>query len=178
MKRISIVAILCFLCITGFSQAEGPSDQKNKMFFSDCRNAYNSIALGTGPSYGGMGVRFQGRTGKILGFGYHAGIGYSIGEWLAYGGVGISAGVKLFWHKSWYLNCQFGPVMDYIILDENRMVIESGNAWGPSILVGGDWFINQTFGINAAIGQSFNITEPDAEEQELPRIEFGFIIKF
>ena len=128
--------------------------------------------------YGGLGARFQICPGKIKRLGYHAGIGYSIGEWLNYGGVGVSAGVKFFWHKGWYVNCQYGPVLDYIVLDENRMVIESGDAWGPSIMVGGDWFISKTFGINAALGQSFNITAPDAEEQKLPRIDLGFILKF
>jgi hypothetical protein len=191
MKKVYTFIFACLLSLTAFSQYEylihnelnvkdtSAIQKPTDKFFDYNKNAYRSIALGFGQSYGGVGARFQGRLGKILGFGYHLGLGYSVNDMTGLpDGVLFAAGLKFFWHKAWYADFQFGPVQDYIVLDDNRMVIETGTAWGPAILVGGDWFFDKSFGMNGAIGRAWNITEPKAEKDELPRIELGLIFKF
>lgn len=191
MKKVYTALFACLLSLAAFSQSEylnesgfkvqdtSADEKPSDKFYTYKKNAYKSIAFGFGQSYGGVGARFQGRIGKILGFGYHLGLGYSVNDMTGLpDGVLFAAGLKFFWHKAWYADFQFGPVQDYIVLDDNRMVIETGTAWGPTILVGGDWFFNKSFGMNGAIGRAWNITEPNAEKDELPRIELGFIYKF
>ena len=164
----------------GFNAQDTSAHEKTlDKFYAYKKNAYKSIAFGFGQSYGGIGARFQQRIGKLLGFGYHLGLGYSVNDMTGLpDGLLFAAGLKFFWHKAWYADFQYGPVQDYIVLDDNRMVVETGTAWGPTVMVGGDWFFNKKFGMNGAIGRAWNITEPDAEKDELPRIEMGFIFKF
>jgi hypothetical protein len=191
MKKTCTAIFVCLLSLTLFSQNGHLNDnvvslqdttivdKLSDKYYAYGKNAYKSIAFGFGQSYGGVGARFQQRFGKRLGFGYHLGLGYSVNDMTGLpDGVLFAAGLKFFWHKAWYADFQFGPVQDYVVLDGNRMVVETGTAWGPTVMVGGDWFFNKSFGMNGAIGRAWNITEPNAEKDELPRIELGFIIKF
>jgi len=160
-----------------FFKQEKPTRDYRERFFSNIKNLYYiSTALGVGQSYGGIGLRLQGRIGKILGFGYHAGVGYipSINGLRSY--IAYSVGLKFFWYKGWYLDFQYCVVGPYSYHEYPNETVY-GLAYGPSILVGGDWFFNKFFGINGAVGFCFNVTEPKIETV-VPALDLGFVVKF
>ena len=162
-----------------FFEKERPTVEKERTtvhnkerFYSNKKNLYYiSIATGIGQSYGGIGLRFQGRTGNIVGFGYHAGVGYFPELNNLKQAIWWSIGCKFFWYKAWYLDFQFGSVAQY------RVSGKYGTAYGPSILIGGDWFFNKYVGLNGAIGGAFNLTEPGIKIPFLT-FDFGFVVKF
>jgi len=158
-----------------FFQQENPMNYRKERFFSNKKNLYYiSIATGFGQSYGGIGLRLQGRIGKILGFGYHAGVGYFPSINGLDPAIWGSIGCKFFWYKAWYLNAQFGSVAQYEVYDHGY---KKGTAYGPSILIGGDWFFNKYVGMNGALGGAFNVTQPKVETAFIT-LDFGFIVKF
>ncbi len=151
--------------------------EKHEHFFSNKKNNYFSIATGVGSSYGDIGIRLQARHGRKLGFGYHVGLGVSPhSEDLGGTRIFITTGLKFFWYKAWYINCQFGPTGVYR-KSINSTTDETGIFFGPSFLLGGDWFFNKYIGLNGAIGVATNITEPEVQT-EFFTADFGFIVKF
>jgi hypothetical protein len=158
-----------------FFNLEDQTNKSKERFFSNKKNIYYiSIATGFGQSYGGIGVRLQGRIGGILGFGYHAGVGYfpEINETKE--AIWFSGGCKFFWYKAWYLDFQFGSVGQYKVYDRGY---KYGTAYGPSVLLGGDWFFNKYVGMNGAIGAAFNVTQKNVETV-FPTLDIGFMVKF
>jgi len=148
---------------------------KDRFFFDQRDTYYYSGALGFGQSYGGLGLRFQGRIGRTLGFGYHGGVGLfppmTINGVSTKGGVFFSIGAKFFWYRAWYLDVQYGSVGQYHTNTGN------GTIYGPSFLIGGDWFFNDRFGLNVAAGVAMNATLRD-EQLAAPTLDIGFLFKF
>lgn len=167
-------------------KATKPKSTGTDPYFTDRRNKYFSIAVGYGNSYGGAGVRLQGRFGGTMGFGLHGGVGYfpsDLGDIVMY-----SAGLKYFFYRSIYLNAQYGIfgksvyVESYYYWDSYGNYsydysVEDGILFGPSLIAGGDWIWGKHFGLNAAAGVSYNVG--DSRMGTLfPAIDLGFIIKF
>ncbi len=158
-----------------FFKIENPTNKSKERFFSNKKNIYYiSIAPGFGQSYGGIGIRLQGRIGKIIGFGYHAGVGYFPEINGLKPAIWYSGGCKFFWYKAWYLDFQFGSVAQYKVYDHGY---KYGTAYGPSVLIGGDWFFNKYVGMNGAIGGAFNVTQKKVETAFVT-LDIGFVVKF
>jgi hypothetical protein len=143
---------------------------KNEKFFSNNKNNYFSIATGFGQSYGGLGIRLQGRHGRKLGFGYHGGVGYMPSG----PAVFYSFGLKFFLYKAWYLNIQYGTtaIATYSSYFDYKEIL-----YGPSFLIGGDWFFNKHIGLNGAFGIAKNITNKFFDTT-FPTLDLGFVVKF
>jgi len=158
--------------------------QSGEKFFSRKKNKYYSLAIGYGNAYGGLGIRFQQRFGNKLGFGYHAGVGYFPGQVVDMEpSAWFCSGVKFFWYKAWYINITYGTVARY--KEEIyywgyhlHSSYEESNLYGPSFLLGGDWFFNKVFGMNAALGVSLIPDNPYYEQNAVATIDFGFVFKF
>ncbi len=163
-----------------------PKSTSTDPYFSDKRNKYFSIAVGYGNSYGGAGVRLQGRFGGNMGFGFHGGVGYfpnELGDIVMY-----SAGLKFFFYRSIYLNAQYGVFGKSVYTESHyhydsygnysyEYYIEEGILYGPSLITGGDWIWGKHFGLNAAGGISYNLGD-SRMGTIFPAIDLGFIIKF
>ncbi len=153
---------------------------------------YFMLALGIGPSYGGSGMRVQGRFGGTTGFGIHAGIGYNqdAEPWyegpfgIGYDEIHASAGLKFFPYKGIYINTQvsyLGKYRYYYGYDSyyggySYNWENEGLKIAPSLLSGVDmeWGDTVGFGFNAGLGVTF-----------IPRYEefyfvadLGFVIRF
>lgn len=166
--------------IEEFFKQENPTSDKKERFFSNKKNRYFSIAAGIGQSYGGIGIRLQGRIGNIQGVGFHGGVGYypKINDLKP--GVWVSAGCKFFIYKAWYLNLQFGSVAQYKAYKYTVYIhphYAYGTAYGPSVLFGGDWFFNKHVGMNGALGAALNVTQPTIT-RVFVAFDFGLIVKF
>ncbi|MBI9064635.1 MAG: hypothetical protein JEZ14_21800 [Marinilabiliaceae bacterium] len=151
-------------------------ETKYESSFFKHKNDHNiTLATGYGNSYGGIGLRFQYRTGDIMGVGFHGGLGL----FPALGDVHIfpSAGVKWFFYKGIYLNGQFGAFgveedySGYYAYDESEEIL-----WGPSFMTGVDWVWGSKIGIgfNAGVGASLDIENSDL----WPAIDLGFLLRF
>lgn len=154
------------------------SNKPKEKYFSNNKNKYYSFSVGYGQSYGGFGVRFQRRWGGKIGCGFHAGGGYFPSSEESGGPAFFySTGMKFFWYKAWYLNLQYGPTATYRKYNFNTYTYEKGKLYGPSILIGGDWFFNKYIGLNGALGYATNLTDSDFEASFIT-LDFGFIVKF
>ena len=137
---------------------------------------YFSIGTGYGNSYGGIGVRVQGRFGGNQGFGVHGGVGYFPGA-----PVLGAAGLKFFPYKDIYINAQFGfsgVESGYYYWDDYYNDYYSRVLFGPALMTGVDmtWGRKVGFGFNAGIGASYFI---NARYQEIwLATDLGFIIRF
>jgi|WetSurMetagenome_2_1015567.scaffolds.fasta_scaffold14827_3 hypothetical protein len=140
---------------------------------------YFMIGTGYGISYGGLGVRLQGRFGGAVGVGIHGGVGYFPGESILVGG-----GVKFFPYKGLYIDTQFG-MTGYETYTEtwsgsySYSSNEKNALYGPSLMVGIDqvWGRRVGIGFNAALGVSYNINS-DYGNDFFPEIDLGFLIRF
>jgi len=125
---------------------------------------FNSLALGLGNSYGGVGVNFEHRFGTLavtLGVGY-----FPAPANYAHGAALYSAGIKLFVpNSSLYLNLQFGsfgivatelniPSYDYTSFYSysTQKVL-----YGPSALFGNTFWFGHYIGLNGGLGVSYNL---------------------
>lgn len=133
-------------------------------------NKYMAFAIGLGNSYGYPGLRFQQRFGGDIGYGYHAGVGvfglaYEEGmmPW-------FNAGIQFFWYKGFYLDATFGT------FEKNYYSTGYEVEYGPSLLIGCNYFFHPYMGINAAIGVSSNIDKAKIGIDYLA-FDLGFIIK-
>ncbi len=145
-------------------------------FFLDHKDTYYySGAVGFGQSYGGIGLRFQGRIGRTLGFGYHCGLGMlppSGGHSASLSSIiFFSVGAKFFYYRALYLDVQYGSVGRYQTGSESKVF------FGPSFLIGGDWFFGDKFGLNVAAGVAMNATLKH-EQLAAPTFDIGFLFKF
>jgi len=159
---------------------------KNNFYKNGGDKYFASFAIGHGPSYGWMGLRYQGRIGKDLGFGWHAGIGIfpemdfivSIkNTYLLYSG-----GVKFFWHQGWYTGIQYGTFI--VVVDDywDYHYIYSGPRerilHGPTLTTGIDHFFNKFIGINGAFGISYDVENLGLGPRVMPAIDVGVIVKW
>jgi hypothetical protein len=151
-----------------------PSEPVLSNYIKNRQHTYFAMAVGYGNSYGGYGLRLQGRFGKTLGFGIHGGVGYFPGLG---GAILASGGLKFYPYKWIYINWQFGTFgkertssySSYSGSDESTRLLV-----GPSVLIGGDFIFGKHFGFNVAGGLSL-----DTDREDLwGAIDIGFIFKF
>ena len=134
------------------------------------RDNYFALAVGVGRSYGGVGLRAQGRFGKIQGFGVHAGLGYNP-SWG--GGACFGLGAKFFYYRWLYINAQAGIVSHDIYYDYwDDYYNYSDPVFGISILTGGDFIFGKHAGFNVAFGPT--ITDGGIRAG----FDLGFVFKF
>jgi hypothetical protein len=160
------------------SNTNPPKTTESK-YFKYRKNIYGSISIGYGNSYGGFGLRLQGRFGRLLGFGIHGGIGYFPFNG---GGVLASGGLKFFFYKGMYINAQYGLVGVETHQNYSNYNGHSSYSYskytlqGLSFLFGGDWIFGRHVGLNAALGYSkvFNSLLMGSTIA----LDFGLIIKF
>lgn len=156
---------------------------KNNFYKFGCDTYYASFALGHGPSYGWIGIRYQGRVGKEQGFGWHLGggvfpaIGNIDNTYFLYSG-----GLKFFFFRGMYIDLQYGT---FLVARDNRYYSYSYTheerevtLHGPSLTAGGEWFFNRYIGINAGIGMSYDVQEVRSGPHILPALEWGVIFKW
>ncbi|MBN1415057.1 MAG: hypothetical protein JW973_08160 [Bacteroidales bacterium] len=161
-------------------------------FYTNRQHLYFALAAGYGNSYGGYGLRVQGRFGGTVGFGIHAGTGYLplfMGDIFesAGGDQGLfmmSGGLKFFVYKGIYINTQFGRfgkkwVYDYyynyydFYYDEAEEIL-----YGPSFMTGVDWIFGKHFGFNAAVGISIAVEDGYYRGDVFSAVDLGFVVKF
>jgi hypothetical protein len=153
-----------------------------QQYYKNGNNQYfASFAVGHGPSYGWIGLRYQGRVGKELGFGWHAGGGFFPklfdidNTYLMYSG-----GLKFFFYRGMYVDVQYGTflvVNDYQYVEyysyEKEVVLH-----GPTFTVGGDWFFNRYIGLNGGFGFSYDVNTVLNGPNVFPAVEVGVICKW
>jgi hypothetical protein len=140
---------------------------------------YFMIGTGYGISYGGLGVRLQGRFGGAVGMGIHAGVGYFPGYSVLVGG-----GLKFFPFRGLYIDTQFG-MTGYETYSEiwsgsyNSSYSDENALYGPTLMIGIDqvWGRRVGIGFNAALGASYNINS-EYDNNFFPEIDLGFLIRF
>jgi hypothetical protein len=155
----------------------------DKPFYNNKHHYYFSMSLGYGPSYGGLGLRMQARSGGEVGFGFHWGTGYL--PTFNFLGMGVdentfmaSAGFKLFPYKYLYIDTQFGIFgKEYIAYDLYYDAGEMELLYGPSFTAGVDWIFGKHLGFNAGGGISLPVTGTYQWEM-FPAVDLGFLIKF
>lgn len=139
------------------------------------RANYFMIGNGVGVSYGGVGLRLQGRFGGKVGFGIHGGIGKD----LSADGILGSAGFKFFMYKGLYIDTQFGLTGGY--RSTGIYSYDSEKLYGPSLLFGLDQVWGRVVGVgfNIAVGATKNINADSKYDTEiLPAFDLGFLIRF
>jgi len=136
---------------------------------------YFSIATGYGNSYGGLGFRLQYVTPGNVRVGIHGGAGYfpSMGGWLLFSG-----GVQIYFWDEMYVDAQFGAFGAYenAYWSDYDSHYDSGRLWGPSLLIGYDWFVTDHFGFNLATGASLDVG--DYGGGVTWAIDGGFVFRF
>lgn len=148
------------------AQIEEPKQQSIK---KKQKESYFSVGAGWGNSFGGVGLKLQFViNGKI---GLHAGGGYFNDEILYSGGVQF-----YFWNRM-YFDAQYGAFGTQEIWEFSNYnsYYESKLLIGPSLLFGYDWYFTKHFGVNGAIGASYDLAE---ETDFWPAFDAGFIFKF
>ena len=152
------------------------------------KGEYFMLGIGIGSSYGYSGARVQWRFGGIMGYGFHAGVGYDPGAPIA-----GSAGVKFFPYKGLYINAQFGTKW---IKETMKIFAGYGGTYpayypiyevydisyigyGPSLLIGGDWVWGRgvAYGLNFGLGVSY-IINSKSSDKILPAMDLGFLVRF
>jgi len=131
---------------------------------------YGAVGLGLGISYAGaFGVKVQYAFGDKFKFGPHAALGFLSGN------VTYSAGVSFYLHN-FYLDLIYGPVAyeDYYGDGDYEKVY-----FGPSWIIGYDWYFSDHFGLNLGLGASY--WEGDGynfDEDIFLGLDLGFKYKF
>ena len=137
-------------------------------------DSYFALAVGSGRSYGGVGIRAQGRFGRKQKFGMHFGLGNNPLDDKD-GGVCFGLGVKFFDDKWFYINPQIGIVSHDLYYDYSEYYggIKIGAQLGLSILFGWDFIFGKHSGLNVAVGVT--MAEPDDFRFGY---DLGYILKF
>ncbi len=158
---------------------------KNNFFKYGSNRYFASFALGHGPSYGWIGIRYQGRIGKELGFGWHVGGGiFPAMRNIDHTYFLVSGGLKFYYFRGLYIDLQYGT---FLVARDNRYYDYSSPQYygtrevvlhGPSLTTGGDWFFNKYIGINAAIGFSYDVQQVRSGPHIFPALEWGVICKW
>ncbi|MBN1187435.1 MAG: hypothetical protein JXB49_34485 [Bacteroidales bacterium] len=136
---------------------------------------YFSVAVGAGNSYGGLGLSLQYLMPGNMRLGIHGGAGYFPLEGENYF---FNGGIKLYFWDYIYSDLQFGrfgiysksyfdPYIGYIT-DYSIM-------YGPSLLIGYDWYFSDHFGLNVAGGASYDI---NVYKNITYALDLGFIVRF
>lgn len=145
---------------------------------------YNSISIGYGNSYGGVGMKFEYRFRLVA---IHGGVGYFPPPIeFAESAVLFSGGIKFFFsNRDLYLDLQFGTFgieakqlrysSQYSITQE----VSQKTLYGPSILLGNTIWFGSSVGLNCAVGASYNLVEIDWTDKAevIYALDFGLTIK-
>jgi hypothetical protein len=142
---------------------------------------YFMIGTGYGNSYGGLGMRLQGRFGGKVGFGIHGGVGYFPGS----SSVFAAGGFKFFPYKGLYIDTQFGlSGTEYYFESYSSGSHYSSsetqhNLYGPSVLIGIDqvWGRRVGIGFNIGLGASYFINAENVTNVA-PAMDMGFLLRF
>jgi hypothetical protein len=141
------------------------------------QGGYFSIAAGGGNSYGGLGLSLQYLSRGNMRLGIHGGAGYlPIGVEPA---ILYAGGVKFYFWDLLYADLQFGCFGTYYKtywLNLYETASEGGLLFGPSLLLGYDWYFGDHFGINMAAGASYDIGE--YLKDFTVAVDFGFVFRF
>lgn len=138
---------------------------------SNIKTNYAGIGFGYGNSFGGLGANFQYVGGDNFRFGFHIGGGY-----LPSGDIFlISGGFKFYLVESLYLNPQFGSFGGVSYWD-SRFGGSGGTLYGPSLLIGYELYLSNTFGIIGSVGGSYDIGDWNTGAHFA--LDSGFIIRF
>jgi len=171
-----------------------PEKTKTK-FELNGHDKYVCLGAGFGNSYGGAGTRFQFRTGGIVGFGLHTGLGlyprpfFNEGTGSFQRRLQFDFGVKLFCYKWIYIDLQLGMVGrddDYYLYETGDRNYFSDVLFGPALLAGCDYIFGKHLGVNVGAGVSFPITDvsgnpggpPETKSNTYPAIDAGVFYKF
>ena len=158
-----------------------PTNTQQRMEFIP----YNSISIGYGNSYGGLGAKFEYKFGTMA---IHGGVGYFPPPAdYAESTVLFSGGIKFFFSNSdMYLNLQFGTFgveatqLSYSTYFSTTKEVTQKTLYGPSILLGNTLWFSSTVGLNGAIGASYNMEKIDWSDKYkvLFALDLGLTIKF
>lgn len=177
-------------------EEEQQSEKPQTKFQMNGHDKYVSLGGGFGNSYGGAGTRFQFRTGGIVGFGLHVGLGvypnpfYYVGTGSFQKRIQFDFGVKLFVYKWAYVDFQLGMVgrdHDYYLYNTGDRSDFSDVLFGPALLSGVDYIFGKHLGVNVAGGVSFPFTgvngnggggPPSPKSNTYPAIDAGVFYKF
>jgi hypothetical protein len=157
-------------------------DKYGEPYFSRGKNDFYVLSAGIGQSHGFGGIMFEHRWGQTQGWGYHAGIGVApFGTTEHKATVNFSAGVKFYFYRGFNIDLQFGTVpatKQITAWDDSLKRFNTHDtvriAYGPSLLVGWDWFFNRYFGLTFSIGCSVNTTRP-TYDAFMVAVDFGVI---
>ncbi len=176
-------------------EKEQPEKPKSK-FQLNGHDKYVSLGAGYGNSYGGAGTRFQFRTGGVVGFGLHVGLGvypnpfYYVSTGSFAKRIQFDFGVKLFVYKWVYVDFQLGMVgrdQEYYLYNTGDRSDFSDVLFGPALLTGCDYIFGKHIGLNIAGGVSFPFTgvegnggsgPPSPKTNTYPAIDAGVFYKF
>lgn len=153
-------------------KTNSPTRSRSKQKTTQQSN-FLSLGTGIGRSYGGLGLQVQYTTGDEIRVGFHGGIGYHpFMEQICF-----SVGTKVYFFEGLYVGGQFGLLGELPVErtefrtyseweDGERSVYTEPytytafyDSWGPSTMVGFDWFPSEHLGINAAAGLSMDILD-------------------
>lgn len=158
----------------GPEKNETDSENNSKQFSRQLKNSknYGAVGLGLGTSYGGsLGVKAQYAFGGKFKFGPHAALGFGSST-----GITYSLGVS-FYLNNLYLDLIYGPVV-YKDYGTNGGGYDEAY-YGPSAIIGYDWYFSDHFGLNVGIGASY--WEGDSyyfDEDTFFAFDFGFKYRF
>jgi hypothetical protein len=143
-------------------------------------NSYFGMGMGYGNSYGGGGIKLQYVFDSNLKIGFHVGGGYYFDElnFNANKLLAYSAGIQFFVWKGLYLNSQFGGfgIYNRLLTDYSSYYkYEKQLLYGPSILLGYEHFLSESFGFGLAAGSSYNINNI---YKVFYALDFGIIYQF
>jgi len=136
---------------------------------------YFSVAVGAGNSYGGLGLSLQYLMPGNLRLGIHGGAGYFPinGDNYFFNG-----GIKLYFWDYLYSDLQFGRFGVYSETYYDQYIgyiTDSSIMYGPSLLIGYDWYFADHFGLNLAAGASYDI---DVYKNITYALDLGLIFRF
>jgi len=156
------------------TEAELNNHSNDKVSNRLTNKRYFLIGAGVGNSYGTYGIKMQYVSSGNTRFGIHGGVGYydTLGGWILY-----SAGVQLYYWNNLYVDVQFGSFGAYSESNGyySKYSSDSGLFYGPSLLLGYDWYITDHIGLNVAAGLSRKLNH---NNDYLMAADLGILFKF
>jgi len=157
--------------------------QQNIIKTKEIKN-FTSLNIGYGNSYGGLGFNLNHKPGKIS---FHGGAGYfpipaEFSDW-ADPAILYCLGLKFYMpNNQLYFDLQYGTFGIYAEEENDYWNREYSQfqetLYGPSILFGGDWLVNDKIGFNAALGLSYILNDIEMIDWTVVlALDIGLVIK-